>query len=121
MEHQGREHKVYLRLQGELRDRFLAIKDHLGLKNDTEVCRSIINDYWVRNKDNFQPRLRHFNLNPQGILVLDPEVDRLIQVHIKPDSIHCEYCNVSSCKHAAFALSQPDVQEILRKKGWKPQ
>lgn len=120
MEHQTLEHKVYLRLHGELKDRFLAIKDHLGLKNDTEVCRNIINDYWTRNRNSFQPKLRHFNLNPQGILVLDPEVDRLIQIYIKPDSILCGHCNVGNCKHTIFALSQPDVQELLRKKGWNP-
>jgi len=121
MEHQGGEHKIYLRLHGELKDRFLEIKALLGLENDTEVCRSIINDYWMRNRDKFPPKLRHFNLNPQGILVLDPEVDRLIQIYIKPDSIHCGHCNVSNCKHTAFALSQPDVQKLLQKKGWKPQ
>jgi len=122
MEHQGREHKVYLRLHGELKDRFLMIKDYLGLENDTEVCRSIINDYWMKNQDNFQakPKLKHFHMNPDGLLVLDPEIDRLVQVYLKPDSIKCGYCNLSNCKHTEFALSLPEVKKLLEKKGWKP-
>jgi len=117
MEHQGREHKVYLRLHGELKDRFLAIKDYLGLENDTEVCRSIINDYWMKNRDSFQakPKLKHFHMNPDGLLVLDPEIDRLIQIHLKPDSIECSYCKVSNCKHTEFALSLPEIQARLKR------
>jgi len=113
------ERKVYLRLQGELKGRFLEIKEYLGLRNDTEVCRNIINDYWMRNRDKFQPQLRHFNLNPDGVLVLDPEIDRIIQVYFKPDHIKCGYCNLNNCKHIKFALSLPEVQKLLRKKGWE--
>jgi len=119
MEHQESEHKVYLRLHGELKDRFLEVKDLLGLENDTEVCRTIINEYWMRNRDKFQPKLRHFHINPDGVLILDPEIDSLIRVHIKPDSIECTHCKVSNCKHAKFALSLPEVQKILRKGGRK--
>jgi len=115
MEHQGGEHKVYLRLHGELKDRFLEIKDLLGLENDTEVCRSIINDYWIRNRDKFQPKLRHFHINPDGVLILDPEIDSLVQVHVKPDSIECAHCKLNNCKHTVFALSLPEVQKLLQK------
>jgi len=119
MEHRG-EHKVYLRLHGEVKDRFLEIKGLLGLENDTEVCRNIINDYWIRNRDKFQPKLRHFNLNEDGVLVLDPSVDNLIQVYFKPpDVVKCGYCNVNGCRHVEFALSMPEVQELLKRKGWK--
>ena len=38
--------KVYLRAEGEIAKRFLKIKEHLGLKNYTEVVRALINEYW---------------------------------------------------------------------------
>ena len=38
--------KVYLRAEGEIARRFLKIKEHLGLKNYTEVVRALINEYW---------------------------------------------------------------------------
>jgi len=114
-----KEHKVYLRLHGELKDRFLEIKDHLGLENDTEVCRNIINEYWMKNRDKFQPKLRHFNLNPDGVLILDPEIDRIVQVYFRQGHVKCGNCNLPNCKHIKFALSIPEVQKLLRKKGWK--
>lgn len=36
-----------LRLEGEVRDRFLEIKQGLGLTNDTEVLRLIITQFFV--------------------------------------------------------------------------
>jgi len=38
--------KAYIRLSEDLAERFLRIKEHLGLKNNTEVIRYLINDYW---------------------------------------------------------------------------
>jgi len=40
--------KVYLRLSGEIKDRFLRIKEDKGLKNDTEVLRLIITEYYKK-------------------------------------------------------------------------
>lgn len=120
MTQMDKEHKVNLKLHGELTDRFFTIKEHLKLENDTEVCRVVINDYWLRNRNNFHPRLKHFNLNQDGVLILDPELDSLIQVYFKPDSIRCGYCDLRNCKHTQFALSLPEAQKLLQKKGWKP-
>lgn len=38
--------KVYLKLTEEMTGRFLRIKKSLGLKNDTEVLRYIITEFW---------------------------------------------------------------------------
>jgi len=43
--------KVYLRAEGEIAERFLKIKEHLGLKNHTEVIRALINDYWREHEE----------------------------------------------------------------------
>ena len=43
--------KVYLRADGEIAERFLKIKEHLGLKNYTEVIRALINDYWREHEE----------------------------------------------------------------------
>jgi hypothetical protein len=44
---------------------------------------------------------------------------RIIDVYFKPDEVWCEYCEATNCQHVKFALSIPEVQEILNKKGWK--
>jgi len=46
MSEEGEVLKIYLRAEGEIARRFLKIKEHLGLKNYTEVVRALINEYW---------------------------------------------------------------------------
>jgi len=111
--------RVYLRAEGTLARRFYQIKNRLGVKNDTEVLRMLINWYWMEHEDELQPRFKHFNLNQDGVVVLDVENDRLIQIYFRPEGVYCESCESHDCPHIRFALSLPKVQEILRKKGWK--
>lgn len=100
---------------------FLQIKNSLGLKNDTEIIRSLINWYWKEHKEELLPPLEHFNLNEDGVLILDRTLhpNRITQVYFKPDGAHCELCESSRCRHVEFALTIPKVHEILRQKGWK--
>ena len=114
-----KELKIYLRADGEIAKRFSLIKEHVGLKNDTEVLRSLINWYWREHEEELKPRLEHYNFNEQGMLVLDRDLNIIVQVHFKPDKLWCEHCG-NRCRHTEFALSLPEVQEMLRKKGWKP-
>ena len=117
--------RIYLRAEGEIVERFLRIKEHMGLKNDTEVVRSLINWYWKEHQKEFEPQLEPFNLNENGVHILDrtlPDKNsrgRIIDVQFKPDRVWCEFCQSPACQHVRFALNLPEVQEILRKKGWK--
>jgi len=71
------------------------------------------------------PPLEHFNLDEQGVRVLDRTLrngtvrGRIIDVYFKPDRAWCEYCESTRCKHVKFALDLPEVQKILHTKGWK--
>ena len=71
------------------------------------------------------PPLEHFNLSEEGVRILDRTLTnktsrgRIIDVYFKPEKIWCDYCQSSRCNHVKFALSLPEVQKILRKKGWK--
>jgi hypothetical protein len=109
---------IYLRLGRRDAARFQHIKTFLGLRNDTEVCRAIINDYWRKHEKDFPVKLEHFNLNPEGVMIVDKEADRIFQVFFNPNGVRCE-CGKENCEHKRFALSMPKVQKILRKKGWK--
>jgi Arc/MetJ-type ribon-helix-helix transcriptional regulator len=70
------------------------------------------------------PPLEHFNIDQNGVRVLDRTLSskttggRIIDVYFKPDSVWCEYCQNSNCKHTRFALELVEVQNILDKKGW---
>jgi hypothetical protein len=117
--------RIYLRADGKTAEHFWHIKEHLGLKNDTEVMRQLINWYWRENQETLQPPLEHFNINEHGVRILDRTLadktssGRIIDIHFKPDKVWCEYCESSKCQHVKFALDIPEVQKILRKKGWK--
>jgi hypothetical protein len=117
--------RIYLRADGDIARRFWQIKAHLGLKNDTEVVRSLINWYWKEHLEKLQPALEHFNITENGVRILDRTLGTktsrgcIIDVYFKQDKAWCKYCESSSCQHVQFALSLPEVQEILRTKGWK--
>jgi hypothetical protein len=72
-----------------------------------------------------QPTLEHFNLSEHGVRILDRTLGnktsrgRIIDVYFKPDNVWCDDCRSSNCQHVKFALSLPEIQEILHKKGWK--
>jgi hypothetical protein len=68
------------------------------------------------------PTLEHFNIWEEGVRILDRNLDKprglIVDVYFKPENAWCEYCESSSCKHVDFALSLPEVQKILKHKGW---
>lgn len=111
--------RIRLDLTGSEADQFLSVKRHLGVKNDTEVVRVLVNHYWRDNKEELQPTLQHFNLDENGVMILDHsfEPPRIIQVFFKPDgTAECELCESKTCRHIQFALSLPKVAEILERR-----
>jgi len=100
-------------------DHFNLIKRFLGVKNDTEVVRVLLSQYWRDHQEELEPALQHFNLNEEGVLILDStfEPSRIIQVSFKPDgTADCELCESQHCRHIQFAFSIPEVTEILSKR-----
>jgi len=74
------------------------------------------------------PPLEHFNLNENGVRILDRTLTngtsrgRIIDVYFKPKGVRCEYCQTSNCRHIQFALTVPAIRKVLLKKereGWK--
>jgi len=108
-----KELRIYLRDNGEIAKRFWTIKEHMGLKNDTEVLRSLINYYWKEHEEVLKPRLEHFNFNEQGMLVLDRDLNSIVQIRFNP-KVYCEHCKSTGCQHVKFARSLPELQEKLR-------
>lgn len=69
--------------------------------------------------------LEHFNLGEDGVKILDRSLankrsrGRIIDVFFKDGKVWCDHCESAGCGHVKFALGLPEVQKILRKKGWK--
>ena len=73
-----------------------------------------------------KPVLEHFNLDEDGIRILDHSLatsnspkGRILDIYFRNKKALCEYCDSSSCRHVNFALALPKVQEIFKKKGWE--
>ena len=111
--------RIRLDLSGTEANHFLSVKRHLGVKNDTEVVRVLLNRYWRDHKEELKPTLQHFNLDEHGVMALDHtfKPPRIIQVVFKPDgTADCELCESKRCRHIQFALSIPKVAEILERR-----
>jgi hypothetical protein len=117
--------KLNILLKGDNADKFQRIKSFLGLENDTEVIRVILTWYYNQHaKDLSGPpkTMWHLNLNNQGVLIWDPELREGVEIIFAPKGIQCQYDENDDCKHIQFALSKPDIREVIRqrrKEGWK--
>jgi hypothetical protein len=116
--------KLNILLKGDVADRFRRIKTFLGLENDTEVIRVITTWYYGQHeKDLVGPpkTMWHLNLNDNGVIIWDPDIQKGVQIHFKREGILCTHDEKDDCRHIQFALSKPDIKTIIRKRrkeGW---
>lgn len=110
--------RIRLDLKGIEAHRFVSIKDHLGVKNDTEVVRAVLNWYWRQFKNELTPPLEYFNTYEDHITLRDHHIGKYIDIFIRDNQLWCENCESSKCQHIQFALSLPKVSEILKQHGW---
>lgn len=69
-----------------------------------------------------EPRFKKLNADENGVKIWDNKLRRNADVYFKPDGIRCILDESSSCEHVYFALTLPEVREIVRRKrreGWK--
>ena len=72
---------------------------------------------WIKKNP---PRFEIINHDANIVRVRDREIGMVADVEFKnPDKVFCPLCHSSNCIHIMFVLSQPDVIEALRKRGWK--
>ena len=117
--------KLNVHLKGDVAEKFNRIKDFLGLEQDTEAIRALITWYYKQHEKDLSgpPKtMWHLNLNDQGVIIWDPFIQQGVQITFTPKGICCTYDDKDDCKHIQFALSQPKIQDAIRKKrkeGWK--
>lgn len=100
------------------------VRDKAGYRKFRSVTH-FVEDAVMRVYEKELVPLEHFNLGEDGVKILDRSLGnkhsrgKVVDVYFKPDKVMCDYCGSSDCKHVKFALSLPQVQSIIRKKGWK--
>jgi len=68
------------------------------------------------------PRFEHFNKGSDGVRITDRELHRIADIYFKPDGIFCDLDKTNNCVHIDFALTVPEIRDIIRKhnkEGWR--
>jgi hypothetical protein len=110
-------------------ENFIKVHSEMGYKSladfATDAIREKCEKLGVFTPQMIGPPLEHFNISERGVRVLDRTLGngtargRIIDVYFTPETVLCEYCDSSSCRHVQFALNIPAVQKIVQEKGWK--
>ena len=110
-------------------ENYIKVHLEMGYKSladfATDAIREKCEKLGVFNPQMIGPPLEHFNISERGVRVLDRTLGngtargRIIDVYFTPETVLCEYCDSSSCRHVQFALNIPAVQKIVQEKGWK--
>jgi Arc/MetJ-type ribon-helix-helix transcriptional regulator len=94
-----------------------------GYKSRTEVVkdalRDLLNHYQTHERE--IPRFEHFNIGPDSVRISDRKLNWIADIYFKPEGIFCDYDKTNNCEHIDFALTVPEIIEIIRKRrkeGW---
>jgi hypothetical protein len=98
-----------------------------GFTSRAEIVKEALRDLLIHygiSKPVSLPRFDRINGDSTGVSVYDREMkdDKVIHISVKPNGIQCDFHQRNDCEHVKYALSLPDVQEMIRKRrkeGWK--
>ncbi|MHC1624057.1 MAG: hypothetical protein ACXQTR_05655 [Candidatus Methanospirareceae archaeon] len=103
------------KLRREFERRKIELREK-GIYSMSSFVTHILNEWFEKNP----PRLEIVNHDVNIVRVRDRKLNMVADVEFKmPDIAFCPVCRSNSCIHVRFALSQPDVVEDLRKRGWR--
>ena len=93
------------------------IETELALEIVKEALRQLLKKYKPP-----LPRYDHFNMGIHGVRITDRQLHRIADIRFSPEGIYCELDESENCGHIEFALTVPEIKEIIRnkrKEGWK--
>jgi len=92
-----------------------------GFKSRAEIVKEALRELLTKYKPPL-PRFDHFNMGVHGVRITDRQLHRIADIRFSPEGIYCELDENDNCKHIEFALTVPEIKEIIRdkrKEGWK--
>jgi hypothetical protein len=121
----GLKTQIRLKLDDEprLMEMFEKIKGKIGIQSNVDLVRMLINEKFdALGLKVSLPRFEKINNDEDGVKILDRHLADDVQVYIKPTGIICGYDKSEDCDHIQYALSFPEVRQLIkkrRKQGWK--
>jgi len=117
------EKAIGVTLESDMKKKFYAIKKEIGLQKNADLVRWLISDKFKQLGLTLPlPRFEKINAGLKGVLIHDRQLEKSVDVYIRPEGITCSHHETDHCEHIDFALSLSEVQDIIRKKrkeGWK--
>ena len=98
------------------------VKEHPQYKSKADFVHEAVRVRIAEIKKCELPRFEHFNKGPDGVRISDRQLHRIADIYFKPEGIFCDLDKSNSCEHINFALTVPEIQDIIRKRkkeGWK--
>jgi hypothetical protein len=94
-----------------------------GFKSRGEIVKEALRDLLTHYQPTKEPpRFEHFNMGENGVRISDRKLHLIADIYFKPQGIFCDLDKTDSCEHIDFALTVPEIQDIIkkhRKEGWK--
>ena len=95
-----------------------------GFKSRAEIVKEALRELLTKYKapEPPLPRYDHFNMGVHGVRITDRQLHRIADIRFRPEGIYCELDESENCGHIEFALTVPEIKEIIRnkrKEGWK--
>lgn len=93
-----------------------------GYKSRADVVKDALRDLLNHYQTKEIPRFEHFNIGPEGVRITDRKIGRIADIYFKPEGIFCDLDKTNNCEHIVFALTVPEIQEVIYKhikEGWK--
>ncbi len=94
-----------------------------GFTSRAEIVKEAVRELLSKYEETHDFKM--LNHDDRGVKIWDNKLGKngtSTHVQITPKGIYCTACDASKCEHVRFALRQPDILEIIRKKqkeGWK--
>jgi Arc/MetJ-type ribon-helix-helix transcriptional regulator len=103
------------------------VKEHHEYKNTADFIHEAVRvriEELRRAESNKKslPRFEHFNMEANGVRITDRKIKLIADIYFKPQGIFCDLDKADDCEHIDFALTVPEIREIIRKhkkEGWK--
>lgn len=97
----------------------LAMEHELDrVAESNEFVLLTIEPYRVTESPEERPPLEHMNVYEDHITIRDNRIGRYIDIYPKDGEMWCEFCEGKNCEHIRFALTIPEVEKVLKKRGW---
>jgi Arc/MetJ-type ribon-helix-helix transcriptional regulator len=112
-----------IRIPKELASELDSLIGKKGFRTKAEIVKQAIRDLinYYRELDSREPppRFEKINSDENGVKILDRTLGDDVQVFIKPTGVMCGYDKTDDCDHVRYALSFPEVRELIKKHHWK--